>query len=73
MRVAGVTQIQVHPKIGLTFASGLRSMMRADPDIIMVGEIRDRETRRSRSRPRSPATSSSPRCTPTTRRAPSRD
>ncbi len=40
----GVTQVQVNPRAGLTFAQGLRSMMRADPDIIMVGEIRDRET-----------------------------
>jgi type IV pilus assembly protein PilB len=40
----GITQVQINPKAGLTFASGLRSMMRADPDIIMVGEIRDRET-----------------------------
>src|SRR3954470_18613834 len=40
----GVTQVQVNPKAGLSFATGLRSMMRADPDIIMVGEIRDRET-----------------------------
>src|SRR5205807_3529113 len=40
----GVTQVQVNPKAGLTFAEGLRSMMRADPDILMVGEIRDRET-----------------------------
>jgi type IV pilus assembly protein PilB len=40
----GVTQIQVNPKAGLTFATGLRSMMRADPDILMVGEIRDAET-----------------------------
>jgi type IV pilus assembly protein PilB len=40
----GITQVQTNPKAGLTFASGLRSMMRADPDIIMVGEIRDRET-----------------------------
>jgi type IV pilus assembly protein PilB len=40
----GITQIQINPKAGLTFANGLRSMMRADPDIIMVGEIRDRET-----------------------------
>jgi type IV pilus assembly protein PilB len=40
----GITQVQVNPKAGLTFAKGLRSMMRADPDIIMVGEIRDRET-----------------------------
>ncbi len=43
-QLAGITQVQVNNKAGLTFASGLRSMMRADPDIIMVGEIRDRET-----------------------------
>jgi type IV pilus assembly protein PilB len=40
----GVTQVAVNPRSGLTFATGLRAMMRADPDIIMVGEIRDRET-----------------------------
>jgi general secretion pathway protein E len=40
------TQIQVHPKIGLDFASGLRSILRQDPDILMVGEIRDLETLR---------------------------
>ena len=40
----GVKQIQVNNKTGLTFATGLRSMMRADPDVMMVGEIRDRET-----------------------------
>jgi len=40
----GLTQIQINPKAGLTFASGLRAIMRADPDVIMVGEIRDRET-----------------------------
>ena len=40
----GINQVQVNPKAGLTFATGLRSMLRADPDIIMVGEIRDRET-----------------------------
>ena len=40
----GITQIQINPKAGLTFANGLRSMMRADPDVLMVGEIRDRET-----------------------------
>ncbi|MHB9132111.1 MAG: type II secretion system ATPase GspE [Armatimonadota bacterium] len=40
----GVNQIQVHPKIGLTFANGLRHILRQDPDIIMVGEIRDPET-----------------------------
>ena len=43
-QIDGITQVQVNKKAGLTFASGLRSMMRADPDIIMVGEIRDRET-----------------------------
>ncbi|PIQ83868.1 MAG: type II secretion system protein GspE [Candidatus Omnitrophica bacterium CG11_big_fil_rev_8_21_14_0_20_63_9] len=40
----GVTQIQVHPKVSLTFAAGLRSMLRHDPDVMMVGEIRDQET-----------------------------
>lgn len=43
-RVAGVGQIQVNDKIGLTFASGLRSVLRQDPDVLMVGEIRDPET-----------------------------
>jgi type IV pilus assembly protein PilB len=42
--IAGLTQLQVAPKVGLTFAAGLRTMVRADPDVIMVGEIRDRET-----------------------------
>ena len=40
----GVKQVQVNTKTGLTFATGLRSMVRADPDVLMVGEIRDRET-----------------------------
>ena len=40
----GVNQIQVHSRIGLTFAAGLRSILRHDPDVILVGEIRDRET-----------------------------
>jgi type IV pilus assembly protein PilB len=43
-QLEGVTQVAVNVRSGLTFAAGLRSMMRADPDIIMVGEIRDRET-----------------------------
>jgi type IV pilus assembly protein PilB len=43
-RVAGVKQMQVNAKAGVTFATGLRSMMRADPDVMLVGEIRDRET-----------------------------
>jgi len=43
-QLRGIGQIQVNPNIGLTFASGLRSILRQDPDIIMVGEIRDVET-----------------------------
>ncbi|HZB74833.1 MAG TPA: ATPase, T2SS/T4P/T4SS family [Solirubrobacteraceae bacterium] len=43
-QLEGLTQVQVNNKAGLTFAAGLRSMMRSDPDIIMVGEIRDHET-----------------------------
>ncbi|HEX5901240.1 MAG TPA: ATPase, T2SS/T4P/T4SS family, partial [Solirubrobacteraceae bacterium] len=43
-QIEGITQVQVNTRAGLSFASGLRAMMRADPDIIMVGEIRDRET-----------------------------
>ena len=43
-QLTGVGQIQVNPKINLTFAAGLRSILRQDPDIIMVGEIRDGET-----------------------------
>ena len=42
--IEGVNQVQVNPKTGTTFASGLRSLVRQDPDIIMVGEIRDAET-----------------------------
>ena len=40
----GLRQLQVHPQIGLTFASAMRSFLRADPDVIMVGEMRDEET-----------------------------
>ncbi|MFQ5631726.1 MAG: GspE/PulE family protein, partial [bacterium] len=43
-QLSGITQIQIHPKIGLTFAQGLRSMLRHDPDVMLVGEIRDHET-----------------------------
>ncbi len=43
-QLSGVGQIQVNPKIDLTFASGLRAILRQDPDVIMVGEIRDQET-----------------------------
>jgi len=43
-RLPGINQSQIHPDVGFTFASGLRSLLRQDPDIIMVGEIRDLET-----------------------------
>ena len=43
-QIDGISQIQVNPKINLTFANGLRSILRQDPDIVMVGEIRDLET-----------------------------
>jgi type IV pilus assembly protein PilB len=43
-KIRGVNQIQVNPDAGLSFATGLRSILRQDPDVIMVGEIRDRET-----------------------------
>lgn len=43
-KIEGVNQIQINPDIGLTFATGLRSVLRQDPDVVMVGEIRDRET-----------------------------
>ncbi|HEY3106157.1 MAG TPA: GspE/PulE family protein [Gaiellaceae bacterium] len=43
-RLAGLNQVQVNPKAGLTFASALRSILRSDPDVVMVGEIRDAET-----------------------------
>lgn len=43
-QIKGIAQIQVNPKINLTFAAGLRSILRQDPDIVMIGEIRDKET-----------------------------
>ncbi|WP_062202218.1 GspE/PulE family protein [Demequina salsinemoris] len=43
-RIAGINQVQVNPKAGLTFASALRSILRADPDVVLLGEIRDHET-----------------------------
>lgn len=43
-RLHGINQVQVKPQIGLTFASGLRSILRQDPDVVMLGEIRDLET-----------------------------
>ncbi len=43
-RIQGIVQVQVHEKAGLTFASALRSILRQDPDVVLVGEIRDKET-----------------------------
>ncbi len=43
-RIDGITQVQVNEKAGLTFSGGLRALVRQDPDVIMIGEIRDRET-----------------------------
>jgi type II secretory ATPase GspE/PulE/Tfp pilus assembly ATPase PilB-like protein/8-oxo-dGTP pyrophosphatase MutT (NUDIX family) len=43
-RIAGIVQVQVNEKAGLTFATALRSIMRQDPDVVLIGEIRDRET-----------------------------
>lgn len=43
-RMRGINQVQVNAKVGLTFSSGLRSILRSDPDVVMIGEIRDRET-----------------------------
>ena len=67
-RIDKIRQVQVNRKAGMTFASGLRSILRQDPDVIMVGEIRDSETaehRRPGGAHRAPACSA--RCTPTTR------
>ena len=46
VRIPGITQLQINPRAGLTFASALRAFLRADPDVILVGEIRDHETAR---------------------------
>ena len=62
----GISQTQVNAKIDMSFALALRAILRQDPDVIMIGEIRDLKPRRSRCRPRSPATWCWPRCTPTT-------
>jgi type IV pilus assembly protein PilB len=43
-RMTGINQVQVNPKAGLTFASALRSILRSDPDVVLIGEIRDQET-----------------------------
>ena len=65
----GINQIHVNPQIGLTFAAGLRQIVRQDPDVIMVGEIRDRETADIAIRSALTGTLCSRRCTRTMRRA----
>jgi type IV pilus assembly protein PilB len=69
--LVGVNQVQIRENIGLNFAAALRSFLRQDPNIILVGEIRDFETAEIAVKAASPATWCSRRCTPTTRRAPS--
>ena len=66
INLEGVNQVQVNPRVGLDFASALRAFLRQDPDVLMVGEIRDLETaERSPSRPPRPGTWCFPPCTPT--------
>ena len=45
-QIPGISQIEVNPRAGLTFASGLRTMLRSDPDVVLIGEVRDEETAR---------------------------
>ena len=63
----GISQIQVNAKIDMSFAVALRAILRQDPDVIMIGEIRDLETAQIAVQARSPATWCWPRCIPTTR------
>ncbi len=44
LQLPGITQVAVHPRSGMTFARGLRAVLRQDPDVVMVGEVRDSET-----------------------------
>ena len=69
-RLSGIVQVQVNEKAGLTFASALRSILRQDPDIVLVGEIRDKETATTAVQASLPATSCSRPCTPSMPRAP---
>lgn len=68
--IDGVTQVQIHEKIGLTFSRALRAFLRQDPNIIMLGEMRDGETPIWGSKPPSPDTLSLPRFTPIMPREP---
>src|SRR5690606_1803695 len=44
LQMNGINQVQIHPKVGFTFAEGLRAILRQDPNVIVIGEIRDLET-----------------------------
>ncbi len=66
-RLAGINQVQINTRAGLTFATVLRSILRSDPDVIMVGEIRDVETAKISIEAALTAISCSRRCTRTTR------
>ena len=67
INLPGINQVNVNPKVGLTFASALRAFLRQDPDVIMVGEIRDLETAEIAIKAALTATWFSPRCTRTMR------
>lgn len=68
INLPGINQVNVNPKVGMTFANALRSFLRQDPDIIMVGEIRDLETAEIAIKAPRLVTWFSRRCTPTARR-----
>lgn len=65
INLPGVNQVQVNPKAGLTFASALRSFLRQDPDVVMVGKFAIWKLPKSPSRQHKPATWCSPPCIPT--------
>jgi type IV pilus assembly protein PilB len=70
INLPGINQVNVNPKVGLTFASALKAFLRQDPDVIMVGEIRDLETAEIAIKAAQTGTWCFRRCTPTTLRAP---
>ncbi len=64
-QLEGINQIQVHQKVGLTFAACLRAILRHDPDVVLIGEIRDLETAENATQASLTVTWFSRRCTPT--------
>jgi len=70
-QLEGIQQIQAHEDIGLTFSAGLRSVLRHDPDVVLIGEIRDMETAEIAVRSAQTGHLVFPRCTPMTASAPS--